>query len=957
MKGFNFEKNLDHQAQAVEATLRVFEHINKVLPDGTDKQCINPLLDYKDFQFWKNLISLEASSVQGGLKPYKVKNIVDIMMETGTGKTYTYTKTMFELNKHYGIFKFIVVVPTLSIKAGTINFLKSESSREHFYEQYGKTLKLHVVESQTNKKSKKSYIPSAVNDFVKAGDFDKNSIQVMIINAGMINSKTMADKFDVGLFDKYNVPMDALAATRPFMIIDEPHKFSQDNKTWDNLQKMQPQIILRYGATFTQTENLVYTLSAVDAFSKNLVKGVIGHITEFEEGKNVLVKFTDTDGKEASLEVNEGPSKKSIKIGKGDSLSRVHPEMTNLFLEQMNKSKIVLSNGLELKKGDKINPYSYAQTLQEMMIHKAIKKHFEIEKDLLTREVRIKPLTLFFIDNIEEYRNKEGHLRQLVEQYIKLEVERLLQTETNAAYKAFLQKTLTDIDATHGGYFSKDNSDKDEAIEKEINEILHDKEAILDLDNPRRFIFSKWTLREGWDNPNVFQICKLRSSGSETSKLQEVGRGLRLPVNEYGNRVKDEQFYLNYFVDFTESDFVDQLVNEINERSGAISAEAVPDKLTEDIIQKIKEVYLTTEEELLNVLDGKEVINRNNTFQDGGWDYIKQHYPNIFQGVNSSKIRKATEVPKKISVRTEKYAELKALWEKLNEKVVLEYKFDNEAAFKDLLKNFFVSIKHKFKVEGLLNKTKKIIVQDYGALLDKDQSIYDEEFTPVSTMLYSDFIKELAKVLSINLKTIHQALVEADIEIDQYLNASTIYNIKKEFNEYLMYNAIDKFSIGYQKVNNSIHPTKLTDSVGNPLAEINAGYIGVQLSDDKVADNYYFEELFYDSNLEKKNIAEKIKEVIVFTKIPKNSIKIPVAGGMSYSPDFAYVLDFKDGEKQLHFIVETKDVSSNNKLREEERQKIKHAEILFDGAVKISFKTQFSNMKITELIKEVYNEN
>src|SRR5690606_28969645 len=139
---------------------------------------------------------------------------------------------------------------------------------------------------------------------MKASDFDKNSIQVLIINAGMINSKTMAEKFDVGLFDKFNVPFDDIAATRPIMIIDEPHKFSQDNTTWKNLQKMQPQIILRYGATFTQTENLVYTLSAVDAFSKNLVKGVIGHITEFEAGKNALVKLIETDGKEASFEVN-----------------------------------------------------------------------------------------------------------------------------------------------------------------------------------------------------------------------------------------------------------------------------------------------------------------------------------------------------------------------------------------------------------------------------------------------------------------------------------------------------------------------------------------------------------------------------------------------------------------------------------------------------------------------------
>ncbi|MGC8735156.1 MAG: type III restriction-modification system endonuclease, partial [bacterium] len=163
----------------------------------------------------------------------------------------------------------------------------------------------------------------------------------------------------------------------------------------------------------------------------------------------------------------------------------------------------------------------------------------------------------------------------------------LLKNETSDFYKKYLEKTLQNISKTHGGYFSKDNIEDDEKIEQEINEILHDKQAMLDLENPRRFIFSKWTLREGWDNPNVFQICKLRSSGSEISKLQEVGRGLRLPVNEYGNRVKDEQFYLNYFVDFTESDFVEKLVNEINEKSGAISSESIPEKLDDNMIKKI----------------------------------------------------------------------------------------------------------------------------------------------------------------------------------------------------------------------------------------------------------------------------------------------------------------------------------------------------------------------------------
>ncbi|MEW5844905.1 MAG: type III restriction-modification system endonuclease [Bacteroidota bacterium] len=953
MKGFHFEKDLPHQKQAVESTIAVFENLPIHQPSDIDKNYINPSIIWEnDIQYKKNIENIQYNNAIKG--NFKKSNIIDIMMETGTGKTYTYTKTIFELNKHYGIFKFVIVVPTLSIKVGTIDFLKSESCREHFKEQYGKTLQLHIVESQKNSKSKKSYLPPAVSSFVGAGNFEKNSIQVMIINAGMINSDTMQKRFDKSLFEKYNVPFDAIAATKPFVIIDEPHRFGKDNKTWENIQKMKPQFILRYGATFQEYENLIYTLTAVDAFNRNLVKGVIGHITEFESGKNAMVKFIDSDGTEATFELIENNKSRTVKkVSKKESLSSVHSAMTDLFIENLNKSTVVLSNGLELKKGDRINPYSYAEKLQEIMIQRAIKHHFEIEKQLLKREVKIKPLTLFFIDNIYEYRNKDGYLRKTVEQFVKFEVEELLKTETDSFYRSYLEKTLQDVSATHAGYFSKDNTEKDEVIEKEINEILHDKQAMLDLDNPRRFIFSKWTLREGWDNPNVFQICKLRSSGSEISKLQEVGRGLRLPVNEYGNRVKDEQFYLNYFVDFTESDFVDKLVNEINEKSGAISIEQVPEKLSEQMIKKICEVYKTTEDELLQVLDENNVITRTNSFKTGGFDYIKQHYPLIFEGVNSNKVRKASDPKKTVVIRTEKYQELKELWEKLNEKVILEYKFDNEASFKNLFTEFLKAQEKNFIHEGINERIAKVEIEEDKAFVKEPESIYNRNAESISTMKYSDFLKELSKITNINIATLHQSIIDAGIDINKYLNQKTLRIIKQNFDFFLMTQAFDKYTIEYKKISNSIHPTKITNENGDVLAEISASDIGILFSDENIAGNYLFEQLYYDSELERTNIKTEIEEIIVFTKIPKNSIKIPVAGGRTYSPDFAYVLKFGNGEQKLYFIVETKDVGSTNELREEEKFKIKHAEKFFDGKVKIEFKTQFSNTKIVDLIKEL----
>ena len=954
MKGFNFEKNLNHQSHAVDSTIGVFLNIPLVQPTEADKNYINPAFDFQTGNTYPN--NIRTIRENNGSISERIKrdsNIIDIMMETGTGKTYTYTKTIFELNKQYGIFKFIVVVPTLSIKAGTIDFLKSDSSREHFKEQYGKTLHLHVVESLKNGKSKKSYIPPAVTSFVNSGNFEKNSIQVLIINAGMINSDTMQKSFDKGLFDKYTVPFDAIGATKPFLIIDEPHKFGTGNKTWENIQKMKPQFVLRYGATFQGYENLIYTLTAVDSFNRNLVKGVIGHITEFDSGKNAIVKFIDSDGTEASFELNENDKRKTVKLKKKDSLQTVHSEMSDLSIENLNKSTVVLSNGLEMKKGDKINPYSYAEKLQETMIQKAIRKHFELEKEFLTRDVKIKPLTLFFIDNIDEYRNKDGYIKKTVEQLAKAEIENLLKVEQDVYYKAFLEKSLIDISATHGGYFSKDNSEKDEVIEKEINEILHDKQEMLSLENPRRFIFSKWTLREGWDNPNVFQICKLRSSGSEISKLQEVGRGLRLPVNEYGNRVKDEQFYLNYFVDFTESKFVDDLVKEINDKSGAISMEQTPDKLSAEMIKKICELYDTNEEDLLQLLDDNDVIKRNNDFKANGFTYIKHNYPKIFEGVNSTKVRKATDDKKKITIRTDKYSELKDLWEKLNEKVILEYKFDKEAEFKSLFTEFLKAQKGNFTIDGVSERVAKVEIKDDRAIVNEAESIYGRNVATISTMKYSDFLKELSKILNINLATIHQSIIDAGTDINKHLNPTTLRIIKDKFDHFLMANAIDKFSIEYKKVSNNIHPTKLTDEKGNVLSEISASDIGIFFSDEDVAQSYFFDELYYDSELEMKNIKTEINEVIVFTKIPKNSIKIPVAGGKTYSPDFAYVLKFKDGKQKLNFIVETKDVGSDDGLREEEKAKIKHAEKFFGGQVKIEFKTQFTNNKIVDLIKEI----
>ncbi|MFP5084609.1 type III restriction-modification system endonuclease [Acinetobacter pittii] len=974
-KQFHFEGNLQHQQDAVSSIVAVLENVSFVKPNQQMALVSNPLAPKeKQLGLTDYGKSIEAVQKHNGIVGHTPKheiNVLDISMETGTGKTYTYTKMMFELNARLKLFKFIVVVPTLPIKAGTVNFLKSQASHEHFANNYqNKSIRCHVVESQSGKKSNKDFMPQSILDFVQAPD-DGQTIHVLVINAGMINSDTLSKKYDRAVFDQFSTPVDAIASIAPMIIIDEPHRFPTAQKTWGNIQKLGGQFIVRYGATFKEDYyNLIYQLTAVDAFNQDLVKGVVAYIEEFEGAKDTSIKLLDIDTgnkkkEEAIFQVKRGKVTEKIHLLKNESLSKIDQNFGNLTIDNLNKTTVVLSNGLELKKRDVIDPYSYNETLQEKMIRKAITNHFEMEKDLLTRSTaRIKPLSLFFIDNIESYRGKEGEkgsLTLFVEAEIERHVTQLLTTETHEAYREYLENTLKDISQSHGGYFSQDNSEKDEKIEKEIEEILHDKETLLSLDNPRRFIFSKWTLREGWDNPNVFQICKLRSSGGKTSKLQEVGRGLRLPVNEFMQRVKNENFQLHYYVDFTEKDFVKELVEDINSKSAVEFDET---KLTTELIAQILDKYsnqFNDEEALLEHLDDLDAIKRNNDFKEDGLAKLKQEFPLVFaQGLKANKVRNAGETKQKATMRLAKYAELKEMWETLNRKVILEYKIESEEQFHTLLKGYFEANLDSFKKTGSFTKKHTLIIESNLASHQVERSIH-EEVLPIQTMTYGEFLHELAISLKVNRNTLHQVFIELlqstdkHLDINQYLSLSTIRSIRSGFNDYLLKQSFQSYQIGLTDVSNTIHPTVFTNEAGEPLNEIDSANLGRMAETLNIADNYLFNELFYDSPLEKENICKKVSEVTVFTKIPKNSIRIPIAGGGTYSPDFAYIVEFESGKKTLNLLIETKDKASYT-LSEEEQRKIRHAELLFKNIradIEIKFKTQFESSQIVEIIQQV----
>ena len=364
--------------------------------------------------------------------------------------------------------------------------------------------------------------------------------------------------------------------TRPVVIIDEPHRFNKNGKAWTAIQQLKPQLIVRFGATFPMIQigtgrnkvikkdydNLVYDLNAIRAFNENLVKGINVLFPEID-AVDAAYKYKVKSVSDKKLVLNDGRADYELKIG-----DKLPADFEGGLTYE---GKKVLSNDLELSEGMVLIPKLFSCSYQELLLNQAINAHFMAERENWIREnsgvnpAKIKTLSLFFIDDIKSYRSDDGWLKLTFERLLRKKLTELIEKETVAEYKQFLQESLNRIPETHGGYFAEDTGKTgDEAIQAEVD-VLRSGQKLLQFKDAsgnwilRRFLFSKWTLREGWDNTNVFTITKLRTSGSENSKIQEVGRGLRLPVDETGKRLSDDDFRLNFIVDWSEKEFAEKL--------------------------------------------------------------------------------------------------------------------------------------------------------------------------------------------------------------------------------------------------------------------------------------------------------------------------------------------------------------------------------------------------------------
>ena len=983
-------KQLSHQTDCIKAICKVFDDV-KITTNNPIYQ--NPLIDLNDENIIENIKEIWNGGIED-IKPipkemqYQVDDGIlgiDAKLETGTGKTYVYTRLMYELHRSYGFNKFILLVPSTPIKEGTKNFIEAEYSKKHFADIYPTTtLKLEVLNAQKAKKSGRKMFPGSITEFSRGSRLEKNRINVLLMSDSMLLSKKTMDKddYDQTVFGAYTQPYKALEETRPIIIIDEPHRFKRENKAYQCIvDKIQPQCIIRFGATFPNMpkgnekdyNNLVYNLGTCEAFNDNLVKGVAVQTLNNVDGEDAKIKLMKVINRPKSCIFRNEQTKKNFTLNIGDHLSIADDDFSGITIEDIGRTDnpdinkgVTLSNGHILSEGDIIFSSIYGATYQELMLSQAIDNHFKCEKENFLRGHKVKTLSLFFIDSIYSYRGDEndGPLRLKFEEILtnKLkkeisEIDSMLALSRRfIEYRDFLNASLRDIKKTNGGYFAEDNSKADDDIKNEVDKILRDKESLLSFKNAEehwntmRFIFSKWTLREGWDNPNVFQIAKLRSSGSEISKLQEVGRGLRLPVDEYGNRISTEQFYLTYLVDFSEGKFADSLVSEINaDVHSTTNIKGLLDKLAK--ARNVDENILFAELLMAGFVD-KEFNILPDKYED-----MMNIYPEFNTGLQVGKVVNESKGKKgMVRIRPERFSEIKELWSKINQKYYLQLDEMTDQELLSCVENILdKDIYDKQMIYATERRTQK--GKDGQITLKEEIAGYHalENVVP-----YNEFLKKIHKETGLPLNIIHEGLVkknESEPLPQDFFNRATLQRFNNAFQEWLETAFMKRFS--YRKLGVDSTETALTDIEGNVKESVIQGNVGMMKDDSlTVPSKFLFDSFVYDSPKERETIERSdIDEVVVFGKIPRKSIQVPLYYGGTTSPDFMYVLKKKNGDYVVNFIVETKDVKKLSGLRDEEKMRIESAKIFFksmqDDGLNISFEKQLKSDDVVRMIKKL----
>ncbi|WRC32067.1 type III restriction-modification system endonuclease [Helicobacter pylori] len=963
-------KRLDYQEKCLNQILGVFKGIYLREPENDAQRISNPVFEIgaiKDLLL-ENIQNLrsEQKITQKSVGIDKPLNC-DILMETGTGKTFCFLECVYALHQNYHLSKFIVLVPSNAIKLGVLKSI--EITREFFKSEYSTHLE--------------SY--EDIRSFILASNH-KCCVLVMTFSAfnkeGNVINKSCLE--NTNLFNGAKSYMQALASIRPVVIMDEPHRFLGD-KTKKYLEQLNALITLRFGATFKDGyKNLIYALDSKKAFDCALVKSIsvasVGESQEYFLELKGVVK-TQNDYEAAINYTNLENKTESVKVKKHDNLGVLTQisALEDYIVENITKTEARFLNGFNLLLDQK-EPFSHLlEGEQEVMLKEAIKSHFEREEGLFKKG--IKALCMVFISGVNSYlseNEKPAKLALLFEKLYQQKLEEVLKKENlDNNYRAYLERTKDNIQKVHGGYFAKSKKESDEA--QVIALILKEKEKLLSFESDLRFIFSQWALQEGWDNPNVMTICKLAPSHSNITKLQQIGRGLRLAVNDKGERITKEHADFDFvnelvvIVPQVEGDFVGAIQQEISEHSLMKQAFSGEELEKSGIVKK---GYYGA---LLETLEGlgfgektddenfKLTLNQNEFLEkepeleklkDEKYldleklkDFLKDRLVGHFRVRNKNE-RKS----EKIKINKENFKKFEALWEGLNHQARIAYAIDSESLIDEIVKKINASFNVKSKIVSVTTHKK---VETMG------NDAKTESFEQKSACVWSlhEFISALSNKVKLSFKSVAKVLGNIDgnkFELIKKNEQESLRRLEELFLEMIYQNIKDKIS--YQ-MRETIIKNRKNDAFYDEKGEIREFLDGSLVGDKyEIKNSSAQEKCLYEnfmqveSEIEKDTIEESNDtKIIVFGKLPR--VKIPIGLNQTYSPDFGYVVENND--KKVLLVVETKGVKNESELREEEKHKISTAKKFFEAlkkqGVNIEYKTKMEKDQLSALINEVLN--
>ncbi|WRG61226.1 type III restriction-modification system endonuclease [Helicobacter pylori] len=961
-------KRLDYQEQCRDQILGVFKGIDLREPENDAQRISNPVFEIgaiKDLLL-ENIENLRSKQkiTQGSVGIDKSLNC-DILMETGTGKTFCFLECVYALHKNYHLSKFIVLVPSNAIKLGVLKSV--EITREFFKSEYSNT---HLESYEDAER------------FILASNH-KCCVLVMTFSAfnkkdNIINQSCLEN---TNLFNGAKSYMQALASMRPVVIMDEPHKFLGD-KTKKYLEQLNALITLRFGATFKDDyNNLIYALDSKKAFDCALVKSI--SVASVGESDECFLELKEANKKQNEATINYTTLEnktQSVKVKMHDNLGTLThiSALEDYIVENITKKEVRFLNGVNLLLDQK-EPFSYfVEGEQEVMLKEAIKSHFEREEGLFKKG--IKALCMVFISGVNSYlseNEKPAKLALLFEKLYQQELEEVLKKPLDENYRMYLERTKDAIYKVHGGYFAKSKKESDET--QVIALILKEKEKLLSFDSDLRFIFSQWALQEGWDNPNVMTICKLAPSHSNITKLQQIGRGLRLAVNDKGERITKEHADFDFvnelvvIVPQVEGDFVGAIQQEISEHS------LIKQTFSAEELEKsgvVKKGYYGV---LLETLEGlgfgektgdetfKLTLNQNEFLEkepeleklknekyldlEKLKDFLKDRL------IGNSRVRDKNErKTEKIKINKENFKKFETLWEGLNHQARIAYAIDSESLIDEIVKNINSSFNVKSKIVSVTTH-KKVETMRNNAKTE----IFERESACVWSL--HEFISALSNKVKLSFKSVAKVLEKIDENKFNEIKKNEqegLRRLEELFLEIIYQNIKDKIS--YQMRETTIKNRK-NDAFYDEKGEIREfldGSLGgdkYEIKNSSVREKCLYENFMQvDSEIEKDTIEESNDtKIIVFGKLPR--VKIPIGLNQTYSPDFGYVVENND--KKVLLVVETKGVEHESELRDEEKRKISTAKKFFEAlkkqGVNIEYETKLSNDQLSALINEVLN--